>query len=336
MKAAKYFGKERIEILDLPKPVPEPGEVLVKITYCGICGSDLEAYKEGTFPIPVVLGHELAGVIEEVGSDIENWKIGDRVAIDAILPCGECYSCKNGDTNLCYEVMTGIGYGRNGGFSEYVSAPTSALIALPDSIPDEHITVFDPLAVAILAIRLSNIKNGDSAVVIGLGTIGQFVMQLLKNVGVGKLMVVEKNKTRLEVAKKFNPDIAMRKISRAKIMGATNRVGADFIFECTGVPAVINATSSIVRKGGTLVQVGVANRPFSFSFLPFIMNQNRIQCSSAYLRRDFEHAIDLVARKAIDCNPIVTRIVSLDDIIEEGFKNGLNPETSDIKIIVKP
>ena len=336
MKAALYEGKETIKIVDIPKPVPKAGEVLVKIKYAGICGSDLEGYKFGLYPIPVVMGHEACGVIEELGPEVKKWKEGTRVTINPIMQCGNCYWCQKGYPNICVKEYEAFGIFKNGGFTEYAVVPASSLVALPDTIPDKHGTVFDQIATGLFAIREGNFLIGESAVILGLGTIGQFLLQSLLVSGARKLIVIEKNQFRLEVAKKFNPDIALSKVNLGKVRGATERRGADFVFECTGRPAAINATADLIRKGGTLVQVGVSDTPFEFNYFPFIMGHKKIQCVYACHPKDFEYAVELVAKKLIEPEPIVTKIISLDDIVEEGFQEAINPDTKEIKIIVEP
>ncbi len=336
MKAAKYMGKEKLSIVDIPKPAPKEKEVLIKVKHTGICGTDLEAYKTGLYPVPVVMGHEILGVIEEIGENVKKCKIGDRVTYNGSISCGQCPSCLRGDYNICYDEFRELGIYKDGGFAEYVAIPTECLVAVPDSIPDKHGTIFEQLATGLQSIRVAGVNMGDTAVIIGLGTIGQFILQGLKLAGVKKLIVIDKNPNRLEIAKKFNPDVALKKIAIGKIKGATNRRGADYVFECTGRPAVINASSSLIRKGGSLIQVGISDTPFNFNFLPFIMSQNRIQGIYAWHPRDFEFAIDLIARKMIDPDPIVTNIISIDDIVEKGFKEAIKPDTKEIKILVDP
>lgn len=337
MKAALYEGKEKISIVDIPKPIPQKGEVLVKVKYAGICGSDLEAYKTGLYPAHVVMGHEITGTVAEIGPEIQKWKEGDRVTIDSTLECGKCYFCKKGLTNLCL-FESAIGIDKNGGFAEYVLVPERDLITLPDSIPDRSGTVFDQIATGLLALREVNFQSGNTAIILGLGTMGQFLLQLLKISGVRNLIVVEKNSYRLEIAKKFNPDLALDKINVAKIKRATKNivVGSDFVLECTGVPFVINTALDIVRKGGCIIQVGLWDKPFEINYLNLILNQIRIQGVYGFLRKDLEFAIELVARQLIDPQPIITKIVPLDDILEEGFKQGIDPETKNIKILIEP
>jgi (R,R)-butanediol dehydrogenase/meso-butanediol dehydrogenase/diacetyl reductase len=282
------------------------------------------------------MGHEIIGVVEEIGENVKKWKVGDRVTYNGSISCGQCPSCKRGDVNVCYDEFRELGIYKDGGFAEFVAIPTVNLLKVPDSVPDKHSTIFEQLATSIQAIRTSGFEMGDTAVVIGLGTMGQFIVQALKLAGVKTLIVIDKNLNRLEVAKKFNPDVALKKILIPKIKGATKRYGADFVFECTGSPAVINASSSLIRKGGSLIQVGISDVPFEFNYLPFIWNQNRIQGIYAWHERDFEFAIDLIARKAVDPEPIVTSIISIDDIVEKGFIEAIKPDTKEIKILVDP
>ena len=337
MLGAQYRGKKKIELVDIPKPIPKENEVLVKVKYAGICGSDLEAYKTGLYPAHIVLGHEFCGTIAELGPNVKKWKEGDRVTIFPALHCGKCYYCNQGLTNLCvYEDSIGIGV--NGGFAEYVLVQDHHLVALPDSIPDKHGTVFDQIATPLLALREVNFTAGNSAVVLGLGTMGQFMLQCLKLAGARTIVVVEKNQHRLEIAKKFSPDIALDKLTLPKIKRANKRgvSGSDFVFECSGVPVLVNAALDVVRKGGTIVQIGLWDKPLEINLLKYVMNQNRIQGVYAYLREDFEFAVELVAKKLIDPEPIVTKIIPLKDIVEEGFECAISPETKEIKILVEP
>lgn len=337
MLGAKYQGKKKIELVEIPKPTPQKNEVLIKVKYAGICGSDLEAYKTGFYPAHVVLGHEIVGTIAELGPGVKKWKEGDRVSIDSTINCGKCYYCKQGLTNLCvYE--DAIGIGQNGGFADYVLTPERCLVALPDSLPDKYGTVFDQIGISLLALRETNFLAGNSAVVLGLGTIGQFMLQCLKLAGARTIVVVEKNLHRLEVAKKFNPDVALSKLSLVKIKRANKRrvSGSDFVFECSGVPILVNAALDVVRKGGTIAQIGLWDKPLEINLLKYVMNQNKIQGIYGWLKEDFKFAVDLVAHKLIDPGPIVTKIIPLEDIVEEGFERGIDPDTKDIKILVEP
>jgi (R,R)-butanediol dehydrogenase/meso-butanediol dehydrogenase/diacetyl reductase len=337
MKAAKYEGKGQIKLLDIPKPTPQKGEALVKVKYSGICGSDLEAYKTGLYPMKLVLGHEITGSITELGPEVKNWEINDRVTINPGICCGKCHFCQIGHENLCiYE--DSIGIGQNGGHAEYVLVKEENLVPLPDNIPDRHGTVFDQIATAPLALRESNFIPGTYCVILGMGTMGQFLLQYLKIAGARAVAVVEKNPYRLEVAKKFNPNLALSKMALAKIKRFPKRSfgGVDFVFECSGVPILVNNAIDILRKGGTVVQVGIWDKPVEINLLKYVMNQIRIQGAWSYTIKDFEYAVELVAKKMIDPEPIVTKIISLDDIVEEGFECAIDPETKDIKILVEP
>lgn len=337
MKAAKYEGKRKIIIVDIPRPIPKNDEVLVQVKYAGICGSDLEAYKTGLYPSNIIMGHEIIGYVAEKGSDVKKWKEGDRVAVFPGLICGKCHFCRIGQDNLC--VLEGsLGFGQNGGFSEYIHVKEESLFSIPDTIPDKHGTVFDQIATVLLALRVSDFIPGCYSVILGCGTMGQFFLQYLKISGAKTIVVVERNPNRLNVAKKFNPDLALTKASLVKIRRFARREfgGADFVFECTGFPTLVNDAINIARKGGTVVQIGIWDKPLEINLLKYVMNQIRIQPVWSYTKEDFKNAINLVVKKKIDPEPIVTKIISIDDIVEEGFECAIDPETTDIKILVEP
>ncbi|MFX0072627.1 MAG: zinc-binding dehydrogenase [Candidatus Hermodarchaeota archaeon] len=338
MKAALYEGKKKIRIVDLPKPKPKKGEALVKVKYAGICGSDLEFYKTGLWPMSCVLGHEICGTIEELGEGIKKWKIGDRVFIDVSLSCGYCFYCQRGYNNLCENSLESIGVGRNGGFAEYMLVEERNLMVLPDAIPYKQGTIFDQIGTPLQVLRETSFVAGNSAVILGLGTLGQFTLQCLKLAGANSIVVVERNPYRLEVAKKFNPDLALNKLTLPRIKRANKKgvSGADFVFECSGNPTLVNAALDLVRKGGTIVQIGLWDKPVEINLLKYVMNQNRIQGVIGALRQDLEFAIDLVARKLVDPDPIITKIIPLDEIVEEGFECGIDSDTKEIKILVEP
>jgi len=337
MKAAKYEGKRKIRIVDIPKPIPQRDEVLVKVKYSGICGSDLEGYKTGLYPANIIMGHEIMGYVSELGPDVKKWNEGDRVAVLPGLACGKCHFCRNNQDNLCIHEGS-IGFGQNGGHSEYVIVKEENLYRIPDVIPDKHGTVFDQIATAPLALRESNFASGSYSVVLGCGTMGLFLLQYLKIVGANPIVVVERNPHRLKIAEKFDPDLALSKVALVKIKRFAKREygGADFVFECSGVPILVNDAINIARKGGTVVQIGIWDKPVEINLLKYVMNQIRIQGAWSYTKGDFKRAIDLVTKKLINPEPIVTKIISLDDIVEEGFECGINPDTTDIKILVEP
>lgn len=337
MKAAKYEGKKKITIVDIPKPTPQKDEVLVQVKYSGICGSDLEGYKTGLYPSNIIMGHEIMGYVAELGPEVKKWKEGDRVTVFPGSNCGKCYFCRRGQDNLCIHEGS-IGFGQNGGHAEYVLVKEENLFTFPEVIPDKYGTVFDQVATTILTLRVSDFVPGSYSVILGCGTMGQFLLQYLKIEGTNIVAVVEKNPHRLKVALKFNPDLALSKVALAKIRRFPRRGfgGADFAFECTGVPNLVNSAINISRKGGTVVQIGIWDKPLEINLLKYVMNQIRIQGAWAYTKEDFKNSIDLVAKKLIDPEPIVTKIISLDDIVGEGFECGIDPETTDIKILVEP
>lgn len=336
MRAAVYHNKEEspaITVEDVPKPEPKKDEVLVKVKYCGICGSDLEAYKDRTYPFDIVIGHEMMGFVELLGPETKGVKIGQRVTVDPNVPCGKCTACQNGKENICNKINV-VGVTRNGGFAEYVSVPIQTLNPLPDEIPNNHGTIFDQVGTAMHSLNICDFRFGETAVIIGMGTIGLLVLQSLKYAGVSKVICIDKNPHRLEICKSFEPNLALDQISTKKILRITKKGGADHVFNCTSAP-IIDDAFDLARKGGKIIQVGLRNKPIETNFMKIMMNEYCIFGSYGYTPWDFKNAISLVAEKKIDPTLIITKNITLDKIIEEGFEEALDPETKNIKILVE-
>ena len=183
MKAVKYFGVNHLEYVDIEKPSVGPGQVTVKIMYCGICGTDVHGYKiPGIFAGELILGHEAVGVVEEVGDGVTNVKVGDRVAVGPPGDCGHCYSCNTGHPNTCahaFPETLGIGPGTQGAYAEYILSkhPANELFLIPDGMTWEQAVLFDVVGVGFHAVRRSNMRVGDNLVVSGCGSIGLSVIQ---------------------------------------------------------------------------------------------------------------------------------------------------------------
>jgi (R,R)-butanediol dehydrogenase/meso-butanediol dehydrogenase/diacetyl reductase len=194
MRAVAITGERRAEVVDIGRPVPGPGEVLLDVSFCGICGSDLHmlAMPAGMFPAGHVLGHEFTGVVAGLGSAAGQWRVGDRVAVLPIADCGECYACRAGHPNLCEQgIDHGPGIGRPGGYAESVTVPTAMLHRLPDSVSDADGALIEPLAVALRAVKLSQATPGEPVCVLGAGPIGVLALAALRARGFSRVAVVE-------------------------------------------------------------------------------------------------------------------------------------------------
>src|SRR5580658_1900694 len=191
MRAVRLVEAHHLELVDLPALEPMPGEVVLRVDGCGICGSDLSSYKVGLFT-DTIPGHELAGVIDAVGDGVTGWSVGDEAVVDPKIPCGACDDCRNGASYRCAMALTaGIGFARDGGFAELVAVPAALLHRLPSSLALENACLIEPLSVAIHGVERASLHPGDPVVVIGLGPIGLFTVAVLRARGAGTIVGVD-------------------------------------------------------------------------------------------------------------------------------------------------
>ncbi|AOT70864.1 2,3-butanediol dehydrogenase [Geosporobacter ferrireducens] len=351
MKAAVWYGKKDVRIMDVPEPsAPGEGKVKIKVHWCGICGSDLHEYLVGPIFIPttephpltgdvapVILGHEFSGEIVEIGPGVTNFKVGDRVAPDACQVCHKCYACKIGKYNVC-DQLAFTGLMTNGAFAEYVVVPEYTLYKIPDNMSYETAALLEPLAVGVHAVRQAPIALGESVVIFGAGTIGLATLQAVRAAGVSKIYVVEVAKARKDFAKQlgatevFDPT---KMDIKEKIKEVTKGVGADVVFECIGSHKVTPIAVEIARAGGKIVIVGVYEKETSLNFNNVVFKDKHIIGSLAYAG-DFAIAIDLINDGRINVEPLITGKIRIDDLIEKGFDELVNRKEENIKIIVTP
>jgi len=327
MKAARFHGPGDIRIDAVPEPTVGPGQVKVDVEWCGICGTDLHEYLEGPIFIPpkgsphpltgqempVVMGHEFAGVISEVGEGVTHIKEGDRVAVEPYDVCGECAACAIGRYNICRKLgFVGLD-GQQGGFAEKCVVGARWAHPLGD-IPTELGALVEPLAVAYHAVRLSGIKPGGTAAVFGSGPIGLVTTAALKAAGAEKVVVVE--------------PAAVRK---AKAPGA----GADVAFECAGVDAVLASAVGSVRPGGTVVNVAIWGHSASFAVNELVFSEINLIGTLAYCE-DHPATIGLLQDKKVDATQFITGRIGLDDLVGKGFRELIDNKEENVKILVTP
>ncbi|MBW2560894.1 MAG: 2,3-butanediol dehydrogenase [Deltaproteobacteria bacterium] len=349
MKAAIWYGRKDVRVENCPEPpAPGPKEVKIKVQWCGICGSDLHEYDVGPIFIPasaphpltgvqapLILGHEFSGELVEVGSDVKDWKVGDRVAPDACQYCGECNMCKQNRYSLC-EKLAFTGLMTNGAFAEYVNVPSYTLYSLPPEIPSDAGALVEPVAVGVHAIRRGNVLIGDTVATVGTGTIGQVTLQAAKAAGAGKVFVVEKAQARKEYAKNLGATAVIDPTETdpvAEVRRLTDGLGVDVAFECVGGHETGALTIDLARIGGRAVLVGIFERPSEVHFNNLVFTEKEVFGSLAYYG-EFKTAIALMADGRIVAEPMITARIKLDDIVEKGFKELLENREKHIKILV--
>ena len=331
VKAAPESGA--VELRSQPKPSIESEEALVAVEAAGLCGSDAGIY---TFKpayhgmeLPVVIGHEYAGSVVEVGDRVEDVSVGDRVIEQPIRACGTCYQCRTGSPNVCRDArITGVHH--DGAYAEYVAVPAEGLHPIPDELSFAAAAIAEPTSVAARAVaQNSRVSPGDRVLVEGPGPVGLLTAQIACERG-GKVVVsgVSRDRSyRLPLAEElgFTTAAVDKNPIEDVIADATDGVGFDVVFDTTGHPSGVNAAAESVRKGGQVVLIGLAGET-ELDFTPLIRAEVDLQCSYASTWEDFERAIRLIRRGAIDTDTFVDTRFTLENS-EEAFETFLTGDT---------
>ncbi len=342
MEAALVTGKNKLELVEMPMPVPTPGSAVVDIAYCGICGTDLHAYQSGEPYNPAICGHEWCGTVSAITSDEKAFKEGDRVAIGVGGACGQCATCRRGDAAHCEKAFLqsigmSPGAGAHGGFAPSICVESDRLYAVQSALDDAKAAMLEPVTVAVHAVRRTEMRLGDTCVVIGAGPIGLLVLQCAKAAGAGTVILVEPQKSRRELGKGIGADVLVDPTQDDVLEVVNKHVGADgadVVFECAGIPQTIDQSVSFVRRGGVVSLVGFTDKAAQIDPGQWLIKEVRLVSSLAYVREEFDIAQGLIADGRIALENLHTSTVSLDKI-EDAFK-ALATAPEEIKILVDP
>lgn len=341
IKAAVMTQVGKIEIQKRPKPVIKDDQVLVKIEYCGVCGSDVHYYEHGRigdFVVtgPIILGHEAGGVIVEAGSRVKNVKVGDKVAIEPGYTCGKCEYCKSGRYNLCPDVIFMATPPYDGAFIEYVAYPADMVFRLPDNMDTMEGALIEPLSVGFHAASQGGAKPGQTAVILGSGCIGLCTMLALRHMGLRRIFIADMIDVRLNLANKLGAAEAINPGQTdlmAKIMELTGGQGADLVFETAGAKVTTQATARLVKRGGTIVLVGMApDATLPYDLGAVLAKEAAIKTVFRY-RNIYPMAIDAVAG-GLPVKNLVSDTFGLDDV-EKAIKHNIEHKAETIKVVIK-
>jgi L-iditol 2-dehydrogenase len=268
MKAGVLHAREDLRYEEIPKPSPQAGQVLIKVKYTGICGSDLPRVNgDASHFYPNILGHEFAGTIAEIGEGVQSLKVGDRVAGVPLIPCLKCEDCQKGDYSLCKHYSF-VGSRQNGSFAEYVVVPEKNAVKFDESISFEQGAFFEPATVALHGLNRLDFKGGSTVAVLGGGNIGLFTMQWAKIFGAKKVVVFDINDERLQLAKRFGADECLNTLNEGFMEDAellTNGKGFDYVYETAGNTVTMKmAFELVVNKGGVCL-IGTPTKEISFT-----------------------------------------------------------------------
>jgi 2-desacetyl-2-hydroxyethyl bacteriochlorophyllide A dehydrogenase len=320
MRAVVIDAPGSIRVDTVPDPTPRPDEVLVRVSACGICGTDLHII-DGDSPLahyPIIPGHEFAGEVVALGSAIAqengnggaNITVGSRVAIEPNLYCGHCNFCRTGHENLCL-YYAAVGVTTNGGIAQYVAVPIKKAYALPDTISLREAALIEPVSCAVHGMHSLNPRSGDTFLIVGAGTMGLLLLQLALRGGASRVVMVDVNEQRLKRAEQLGVTRTYNDIKRALL---DELLGFNCVIDATGVPAVIENAFTAVKRGGKLMIFGVAPAEARISLSPFrIYNDEITVIGSMAVLFSFQPALDLISVGVVNTEAMLTTAFPLED-----------------------
>ncbi|MEY4039447.1 MAG: hypothetical protein RLZZ52_315 [Actinomycetota bacterium] len=352
MKATRYYGKHDIRTEEIDEPQVKAGHVKVRNEWTGICGTDLHEYDDGPMfcpapghshpltgvALPIVLGHEIAGVVAEVGEGVTKVKVGDKVSVEPYLVCNECEFCKDGRYNICTKAaFLGLS-GESGGFAEFCVAEERFVHPLGD-LSTEVGALVEPLAVAHHAIVRSGIKPGQTALVVGAGPIGLFVTAILRAIGVETVYNVEISAIRKAKAEAAGSTLVIDPTAEnavAKIHELTGGRGVDVAFEAVGASPALQTAIDATKTGGNVVNISIWSHNADINLFGLVAREVNLMGTLAYCN-DHAPVIKLLQEgKLKNVEQFITGRISAEDVVEKGIDQLINNKEENVKILVHP
>ncbi len=343
MKALNLAEYKKFEYIDAPEPTLEQGEVMIDVRACGICGSDIHGMdgSSGRRQPPIIMGHEAAGVISETGPGVTGWAVGDRVTFDSTVYCGKCEYCERGKVNLCQDRrVLGVScddYRQHGAFAEKLKVPTHILYKLPNDLSFERAAFAEPVSIALHAVSLIPVKPGDTAVVVGAGLIGLLVIQALKIAGAEKVIAVDIDESRLELAKTLGASLGLQAKDPdviGKIQAETEGEGADLSMEVVGMTPTLDLAIHCLRKGGSAGLVGNLAAKTDFPLQAVVTREISIFGSCA-ATGEYADALRYIADGQIQIDPLISATAPLSEGAE-WFGRLYDNKEGLLKVLLQP
>ncbi len=338
MRAVVFERPGEVVEREVPTPEARPGEVVVRVAACGVCGTDAHIFRgEYMSEYPIVGGHELGGTIAALGPGVTEWREGDRVAVDPNIFCGDCYFCKSNRANHCLN-FSGVGVTRDGGFAEYVSAPARNLYRVPDELSLEDAALIEPVSCVVYALQRVGVLAGSSALVFGAGPMGQLLLQGLRRSGAASVTMVDRIASRLELARQIGAErvvLATGGEPPRDQLRAIQPLGFDVVVDATGLPRVVEGLFEFARPNAKILFFGVCPKGETVAISPYDVFQNDWEIYGSFaLRYTFYPAIDLISSGAVQVRPIVSHTLPLGEL-PAYMRGDLRLERAG-KILVKP
>lgn len=346
MRAARWYARGDIRIDTVHVPSPAPDEALIRVLYCGICGTDLEEFRDGPVTIPtsphpvsghcapLTLGHEVVGQVVIAAADGSGPPVGQIVIPDVVVGCGTCWWCARHEDGLC-ERLSVRGQTDDGGLADYMLARARTCLAVPSSLEPAIAAFAEPLAVAVRAVRKCVRPMGVRAAVLGGGTVGQLVAQVLVANGASQIIVVDPVAERRSTAEQSKWVKACSPEDFAAIVASIPQPGLDVVFECTGRPTLLATAVGAVRSGGLVVAVGLHSGGEPVPLVDLVLGEKTVVGSAAHVWDvDVALALELLASGQVDCSELLTHQVPLSNLVSEGLSLLADPDSGAMKVLI--
>ncbi len=320
MKAAVFYGRHELKVEEMAKPTITADEVLIEVKACGVCGTDVHIFEgsDGAAKVypPEILGHEYSGLICEVGENVTNFKVGDRVCVDPNMYCGKCVPCRDGKVHFC-ENMLSYGVTLKGGFAQYSAVNERQVYKLSENTNYIAGAMVEPLACCLHGIDMCDIKQGEKVVVVGGGLIGLLMLQLATISGASAVAVLEPSPEKREQAKKLGAALCIDPITEdvKKVLSDNGFDDVSVVIECVGKTQTIENAIDIVGKGGTVMMFGLTAPDDTISVKPFTVFQKEIVLKSSFINPLTQRrALELIDSGKVDVESMVCATCSLDEL----------------------
>ena len=350
MRAMVYHGTRDLRLEHVDEPVPGPDEVKLRIDYCGICATDIEEYVHGPREIshetphpitgglvPIVTGHEIAGTAVEVGNAVGGVQPGDRVVVNGVQGCEECWWCRNGQTTQC-ALQYSVGFARDGGLAEHMVWPGSGVIRLPDSLASDEAALIEPTSVGVHALRRGRLSPGERVAVLGVGTVGMLTVQAAKAMG-AEVFAIDRRQMSLDLAEELGANAAVNTETSdvpKTLRDLTDGKGPDIVVDSAGGPDTPALAVETVRRGGRVVVLAIYASKSAFDFNSLIDTEAEMIGTQGNLQADMEEAVRLVASGEVKTKPLISDVIGLEQVVDVGFARMMASTKDIFRILVAP
>ena len=312
MKAALLKGKEQMVFTGTDRPAAGPGEVLLRVQNCGICGTDVHLFRgepgSAEVKFPVILGHELSGIVEETGEGVTTLKKGDRVTVDPNIYCGLCPHCRRGRPHLC-DRLQAVGVTRNGGMAEFAAVPEANCHVLPDNVSFEEGALVEPLGCVLHGVKQLRLSFGQSVLIIGGGFIGMLFLQVLRQYAPARLVVSEPVEAKHDLIRSFGAD----EVFHPKALRPEETF--DIVVECVGRPETLEAAVRAACKGGQVLAFGVSSPSAEMRISPYEIFKKELTIKGSFINpHTHREAIELIRRGIVRLTPLISHRIGLSDV----------------------